>query len=270
MASVLERMHAAGIAIGDVLADSGYAHRMAERWATPLRRIGARLVQDLHPHDRGTKGTHDGAIIANGNLYCPATPTALLGLGPLSRGATTEQLAAHDLQCAELARHKLGRQSADDTDGYHRVACPAATRKLRCPLRPDSMALGFDHPEILNPPSGEPPRCCTQASITVPPNVNAKTRQKHDYPGAAWRTSYNRRSGAERSFSTTKDPATTDVRRGWCRMLGRTKNLVVYACAAVVRNLRILMAFEHRQTDDARRAAAGLPKRTRRRRRSAS
>ena len=44
---------------------------------------GAALVQDLHPHDRGPKGTHEGAVIANGNLYCPAAPRALLELGPL-------------------------------------------------------------------------------------------------------------------------------------------------------------------------------------------
>jgi hypothetical protein len=40
----------------------------------PLRAAGASLIQDLHPHDRGPQGTHAGAIIANGNLYCPATP----------------------------------------------------------------------------------------------------------------------------------------------------------------------------------------------------
>ena len=64
-----------GIPLGDIIADSGYAHRDAEAWAIPLRRAGAQLVQDLHPHDRGPRGTHQGAIIANGNLYCPATPS---------------------------------------------------------------------------------------------------------------------------------------------------------------------------------------------------
>ncbi len=68
---VLVRMAAAGIALGDIIADSGYAHRDAGAWAIPLRRAGARLVQDLHPHDRGPQGTHHGAIIANGSLYCP-------------------------------------------------------------------------------------------------------------------------------------------------------------------------------------------------------
>lgn len=252
LTALLQRMRHAGITIGDILADSGYAHRVADRWATPLRQLGANLIQDLHPHDRGPKGTHQGAICCNGNLYCPATPTALLQLGPLTRDATTDQIAAHDQQTIEAARYKLGRLSRDDTDGYHRVGCPATAGKLRCPHKPDSMILGFDRPEILHPPAGTA-RCCTQTSITVPPTINAKTRQKHDYPSRAHRQSYNRRSAAERSFSTLKDPATTDIRRGWCRLLGCTKNLIVLACAAIIRNLRILAAFKNRPTTPRRR-----------------
>jgi hypothetical protein len=65
---VLARLPEQRTPLGDVLADSGYAHRDAGAWAVPLRRAGAQLVQDLHPHDRGPKGTHEGAVIANGNL----------------------------------------------------------------------------------------------------------------------------------------------------------------------------------------------------------
>ena len=178
---VLTAMPAAGIPLGDILADSGYAHRDAGAWAIPLRAAGAQLIQDLHPHDRGPRGTHHGAIIANGNLYCPATPGTLLELGPLARDATPEQAAAHDQQTAETARYKLGRITSDDADGYHRVMCPAAMGKIRCPLRPASMKLDRSRPEILTPPE-HPPACCTQQTITVPPDVAAKTRQKHDYP----------------------------------------------------------------------------------------
>ena len=188
LAPVLTAMPAAGIPLGDILADSGYAHRDAAAWALPLRQAGAQLIQDLHPHDRGPRGTHHGAIIANGNLYCPATPQPLLQLGPLARDATPEQASTHDQQTAETARYKLGKITADDADGYHRVACPAAMGKIRCPLRPASMTLNRQRPQILTPPE-HPPACCTQQTITVPPQIAAKTRQKHDYPSAAHRRS---------------------------------------------------------------------------------
>jgi hypothetical protein len=263
---VLTAMPADGIPLGDIIGDSGYAHRDAAAWAIPLRQSGAQLIQDLHPHDRGPRGTHHGAIIANGNLYCPQTPSTLLELGPLPPGATPEDIDAHDNKTAELSRHKLGRITSDDTDGYHRVTCPAVTGKIRCPLRPASMTLSRDRPEILDPPE-HPAACCTQRTITVPPDVAAKTRQKHDYPSAAWRRSYNRRTSAERVFSTIKDPATTSIARGWCRLMGLTPLMLWTACLLAVRNQRILTAFDARQADTVRRAALGLPPRTRKRRR---
>jgi hypothetical protein len=265
---VLTAMPAAGIGLGDILDDSGYAHRDADAWALPLRQAGAQLIQDLHPHDRGPKGTHDGAILSNGRLYCPQAPRALLELGPLARTATREQAADHDRKTAELARCKLGRITADDADGYHRVTCPAVTGKIRCPLRPESMTLDRDRPEILSAPE-HPPACCTRQTITVPPDVAAKTRQKHDYPSAAWRRSYTRRTAAERSFATIKDPATTSIARGWTRLTGLTPLMLWTACLLTVRNQRILAAWNKRQQENARRAAAGLPPRTRRKRRTA-
>jgi len=263
---VLTAMPTQGIPLGDLLADSGYAHRDARAWAIPLRTAGAQLVQDLHPADRGPRGTHQGATIANGNLYCPATPRPLLELGPLARDANPEHASAHDQQTAELARHKLGRITSDDADGYHRVTCPAAMGKIRCPLRPASMTLTRDRPEILTPPE-HPPACCDQQTITVPADVAAKTRQKHDYPSAAHRRSYARRTGAERTFSTTKDPASNNIARGWTRLMGPTPLMLWLACLLAVRNQRILTAWDARQNDNARRAAAGLTPKTRRRRR---
>ena len=230
------------------------------------RQPAPHLVQDLHPHDRGPKGTHHGAIIANGNLYCPCTPRPLLELGPLARTATREQAADHDRKTAELARYKLGRLTADDEDGYHRVACPAAMGKIRCPLRPASMTLDRDRPEILQPPE-HPQACCAQQTITVPPDVLAKTAQKHDYPSAAWRRSYARRTGAERGFATAKDPATNDISRGWCRLMGLAPLMLFTTTLLIARNQRILAAWNARQEETQRRAAAGLPPKTRKRRR---
>ena len=260
-APVLTAMPGQQIPLGDILDDSGYAHRDAAARAIPLRTAGAQLVQDLHPHDRGPKGTRDGAIISNGNLYCPQTPRPLLELGPLARTATKEQAADWERKTSELARHKLGRLTADDADGYHRVQCPAAMGKIRCPLRPASMTLDRGRPEILTPPE-HPQACCAQRTITVPADVLAKTAQKHDYPSAAWRRSYARRTGAERGFATIKDPAASNTARGWCRLMGLAPLLLFTTTLLIVRNQRILTAWNARQQENTRRATQGLPPRT--------
>lgn len=266
--AVVTTSAAAGVAVHDLLADSGYAYKVPEHFALPLRRAGAQLVIDLHPSDRGSKGTFSGAICHNGNCYCPATPKALFELGPLARGASEADVAAHDEKSAELSRHKLSRLTNDDADGYHRVACPAVMEKLRCPLRPVSMALAYARPEVLSPPE-HPPTCCTQRSLTVPPQVNAKTAQRHDYPSAAHRRSYARRSAVERSNSRLKDPAGINIDvRGWCKLMGVSPLGLFLACACVVVNFGQIDAFEAHQAEEARRTAPRVPRPRRRRRRT--
>jgi hypothetical protein len=128
------------------------------------------------------------------------------------------------------------------------------------------MTLDRGRPEILRTPQN-PQACCAQQTITIPPDVLAKTAQKHDYPSAAWRQSYARRTGAERGFATTKDPATNDITRGWCRLMGLAPLTLFVTTLLVVRNQRILNAWNTRQEQNQRRAAAGLPPKTRKRRR---
>jgi hypothetical protein len=263
---VIARMHNTGIPISDLLADSGYSYRQPQTFALPIRRLDIQLIIELHTNDRGPHGTHHGAICHNGNLYCPATPQPLLALGPLARGATPEQTAAHDHRCQELARYKLAPITGYDPDGYRRVICPAAQNKIRCPLRPESMTLPHDRPRGLKPPE-HPPVCCQQQTITVPPQVNAKTAQKHDYPSPQHRRSYNRRTAAERTFSTLTDRATNDLSRGWCRLTALTPIALFTATTLIARDIRIADAFNARQAENERRAANGLPPKRRKRRR---
>ena len=263
---MLQRIAADDIDLGDLLADSGYSYRAPESFAAPARALGAELVMDLHPNDRGMKGTHQGAILCNGNLYCPATPKTLFELCPPAPAATEQELQIHDQKTEELSRYKLGALSAHDQDGYHRAICPAAAGKIRCPHKPESMALSHAHPTILSPPKNAPV-CCAQKTITVPPNVAAKTTQKHDYPSQAHRHSYARRSAAERSFSHLHDPASNDIKRGWSRLIGLTPNTLFLASAFIITNIRVADAFTARQAKNQQRAAHGLPPKRRRRRR---
>jgi hypothetical protein len=162
----------------------------------------------------GSRGSHH----RQRQHLLPQNPRPLLELGPLPRDATPGESAEHDQQAAELARHKLGRITSDDQDGYHRVMFPAAMVKIRHPLRSASMTLDRSGPEILTPPQ-HPPAGCHQQTITVPPQVTAKPAK--NYPSPAHRRCYARRTGAERTFATTKDPATTNFSRGWRCRTGR-------------------------------------------------
>ena len=154
---VLERMHPTGITISDVLADSGYSYRVPERWAVPVRALGAELIVDLHPNDRGPHGTHHGATCQNGNLYCPATPTTLLQLGPLPRGASAEQTV--------ITRPAVRRAGPLQALPHHQTRprrlppgapAPAAQETPRRPHRPPSPTSPNDRPTILDPPERPP------------------------------------------------------------------------------------------------------------------
>ena len=141
--------------------------------------------------------------------------------------------------------------------------------KIRCPLRPASMQLNRDRPEILRPPQ-HPQACCTRQTLTVPADVDAKTRQKHDYPSVAWRRSYARRTGAERGFATAKDPATNDIARGWCRLMGLAPLMLFTTMLLIIRNQRILAAWNTRQQDNPAAPPRAPPKTRKRRRRPLS
>jgi len=120
----------------------------------------------------------------------------------------------------------------------------------------DPCAWASSNREIISPPE-HPPVCCTQITITVPPSVDAKTAQRHDYPEAAWRHSYARRSGAERANARMKDPTTIDVARGWVPGDGLTPMTLFVACALVGRNLVVAHAFSTRRAGNWR--ARGVP-----------
>jgi hypothetical protein len=53
------------------------------------------------------------------------------------------------------------------------------------------------------------------------------------------RRSHTRRTGAERGFATAKDPATSNIRRGWCRLIGLTPLMLFTMTLLIVRNQRI-------------------------------
>jgi len=65
----------------------------------------------------------------------------------------------------------------------------------------------------------------------------------HETRDGSWRRSYARRTGAERGFATAKDPASNTISRGWCRLMGLAPLMLFTTTLLVVRNQRILAAW---------------------------
>jgi hypothetical protein len=103
--------------------------------AQPKRPVYSRVFS---PHDQLALGVPDGyrprSYPGHGRVpryLGPGTAVPSGGAAPPASPVWTERQ-----QAAELSRHKLGRISADDTDGYHRVMCPAVMAKLGTSARP--------------------------------------------------------------------------------------------------------------------------------------
>jgi hypothetical protein len=83
---VLTAMPEHGIPLGDLLADSGYSHRIPQHWAVPLRAAGAQLVQDPHPHDRGPPRHPRRRHHQQRQSLLPEDTAAAAGTGPSRPG----------------------------------------------------------------------------------------------------------------------------------------------------------------------------------------
>ena len=111
---VLTAMPAAGIPLGDILADSGYAHRDAGAWAIPLRGTGAQLIQDLHPLDRAPAAP----------TTAPPSPTATsTARPPPGRSRNSARWPA----TPPLARSARMTSSPPSSPGTNSAGSPATT-----------------------------------------------------------------------------------------------------------------------------------------------
>jgi hypothetical protein len=71
---VLTAMPGDGIPLGDILADSGYAHRDAGAWALPLRQAGAQLVATCTRTTAAPRAPTTAPSSATGTCTAPAHP----------------------------------------------------------------------------------------------------------------------------------------------------------------------------------------------------
>ncbi len=134
-----------------------------------------------------------------------------------------------------------------------RVRCPAAAGLARCPLKPASENLPYDQPTIYPGQAlmAAPPTCCTQQTMSVPPDVQAATRQTPHWGSQQWFDIYGRfRPAVESFFSIVKDPGKEHMARGRIKMMGLARTSITVAFWTAAANFRLIDAFERGEQHD--------------------
>jgi hypothetical protein len=102
-------------------------------------------------------------------------------------------------------------------------------------------------PTVINPPREQPPTCCTQRTITLPGDIDPKSRQRHYWGSRDWITAFNRRSRVEGWFGNLKSNNTENLTRGAFRVMGLAKTSLMLGLYAAATNLRLLRTWQTRQ-----------------------
>ena len=219
---IIANMRDDGLRLREVIADRGYTYKTG--WSRGLRALDVDSVLDLHPTQLGARGSQAGARVIAGVPHCPATPEVFDVIARPERLAASPALDAFLGQINTREQWALRRVAGPDSTGAERYECPARAGKVRCPNVAQSMAKPVSLPKVLDPPTPSAHTCCAQRTITVPGDVDYKSRQRHYWGSREWIASFSRRSRVEGWFGNLKDRSREALTRGAFRVMGLCKS----------------------------------------------
>jgi hypothetical protein len=257
LASVAARGHRPGY-LG---ADRAYTAALPERFHLPVAALGYQVVMDYRIDQLGIQANTGGAVLVEGDWYCPSMPQALVSATADLRAGTIDRVT-YQARIAARAPYRLKRKDGPDADGYERRSCPALGEhpRLMCPLREASLSPRDGRMKVLDPPA-DPPKVCGQVAITIAPDVGARHRQALPFASEEWARRYaTLRNTIEGLNGFLKDPAhealAQPARR---RVRGIAAQSIFCALLLMAANLRKIRAYralvaENRVTEVAQRA----------------
>lgn len=233
-----------GYAVGDKLYLPG---SKPETWQEPVRKLGYRLIGDQIKGQTGVQGTHDGALLVDGNWYCPGLPKPLAeATSEYDKGKIDAETYAARLR--RRGEYILREKEGPRPDASVRYKCPAMGpgATCECPLRKrDVDPAKGRRTKVLNVPT-EPRGICTKASITIPLSAAPKhAQQGPQWNTQAWHEAYNSpRQTIESHNRFLKDSAGMQLGDHSRRLVrGFAAQAFITALAVVADNIRVLKSF---------------------------
>ena len=215
----------------------------------PATALGYKPVFDYKIDQLGRQGSHEGMILVDGTYYCPSMPDPLITATKDFRDGTIDE-ATHQARITERKRFAIRARSHPDPDGHVRVQCPASGPHptVCCVLKPKSeggdgkVKTRIPVTDVL---AAHPPKICSQATVTMPPEAGAKFRQALAHETAEWKRTYaTLRSSNEGMNGFIKDgareAADNPQRR---RIRGMAPQSVLLAFQLFAANIRKITQF---------------------------
>ena len=279
-----------GFPTGLLAADRAYTDQITEHFAQPARRLGYQLVLDYKQQHRGVQGTHQGALLVDGSLACPAMPHALAhATTALDDKAVRDIDDGTELHQRIAAREPyfLKLKESADPRGAIRLQCPASgpSPAVTCPRfnqvhrvpapRPAVVDLTnkrataahtaakptipIPQGELLRPqPKSELPRICQKPTITVRPGDLGKLdkfRQDRHYLHPTWQDVYRPERANIEGLNGRAKSHGIDISDPTKRLAhGRVAQTILLALMICSINLHILFTWQ--QTAGTERAVA--------------
>jgi hypothetical protein len=242
--------------IDNVVWDPGYSLCQPRTTGYPLAEAGVEQTIELVTHQRGIRPFAGEALLLDGQLYSPLVPAELRDLQGPPRYATGAYRRAYQERFNQRARWRLVRHSAPDADGVTRWRCPFCAGLLRSRRFPQTMRRSRLAP-LVSVPDGVT-RCC-DGILSAPP-AELPITQRIPFGTTAWWTSMNRRQVVESANAALKG-AYADLSRGFFRVFGRTKILVLLGFTVAAYNLDRVRSFRAKQADDEAKPRRGAKRR---------
>jgi hypothetical protein len=286
--TALQHLRSLGFPAGTCAADRAYTGQAPEHFQTPARRLGYRLALDYKADERGPQGSWHGAVLVDGSLACPLTPTRLIDA---THGADdkTIRLRSPELQEAITARasYLLKLKEGADKRGTVRLQCPAAgpSPSVNCPrrdrLRPGQARHPGPPPAVIDltqtstrtchpaakptihlpdqewitpPPATDLPTVCGKSAITVPADAGgdwrvAKYRQDTPYLSPAWDSTYKPIRSHTEGINGRLKSGDLDIGNPKHRPApGQVAQTLLTAIMITIGNLTILETWLHERT----------------------
>lgn len=247
-----------GANITDVIVDGGYSLSRAEHFHHPLHADGVHLTFRPASHQWPQKPYSDHAILIGGQLFSSTVAEDLLRLALPTMDATAEEKRVITEAFDRRASYAYQLHAGPDADGYTRWRDPLSSGALRSRDMPETMRKNPLTP-LVSLAHGRPPKTITVAAGDLP-------LRQHFIAGTSAHNSSMGRRGVVENGNSRLQGTFVDIDRGYVRLFGNTKILMVMGFAIAGLNTQIAKQFRALEARLAGRAEEAHARQPRRRR----